>query len=290
MEKNPLRTANGGISGKDMLLAFRQSGIPFQQWCVASIKSRRDGWRITHEEYPVSAGDSDTRIDFAATKDGLHVVVAECKQSDPKYKSWVFPSASQDTFEPHIEAYMLSKESHHHESFLGATTESNKPKIYRVRTHFYEGLDASPSIFAIEAKLKEKVIEKIFNAESVENACHQVTQSLIGLLAEKWDHMIARGECGYAFYYPVIFTTADLYHVQYNPLNNEIAEDAFKQVPYVVYHYGIADPLWRYKKERCKNYFGNPEKRLPIFIVNRNHINEFFDRVSSNLTPPKATT
>jgi len=256
--------------------AFRESGIPFQQWCVAYVKERVRALKVIYEEYPLSAADKDTRVDFVAAYQDRYNLVVECKQCNPEYKAWLFPRSNKDQFAK-PEVYCVEKQAHN----PTLSELSNQAKIVRRSTNFYTHLSSYESLYPFEAKIPKKANDKNFDIESIQNAAYQASQSCIGLMKEKWDYL-TRESPGSFNYYPVIITTAELYYMKHDPLQydhfeEKLPTDKFRPVDIALYHYPVSDSLWAFHIKRAFGDKGNPHKRLPILIVNYKKIGEFFD-------------
>lgn len=263
MEKN--REQATGLSIND---AFEQSGIPFQQKCSSFIKSSIKGWRINLEEFPISVGTMDTRVDFIAeAKGGIFKIIAECKLSDQRYKTWFFPKTTKEHFPSPNWTYVVRKDSH-----TPSVPLYNRAQIRRENKIYYAGISEFQSSQCLEIKRTEKK-EKAFALEPIQNASHQLSLSCFGLMAERCRYFSENDTTGFEYFLPVIFTRAKLRYAEYDPSNEQLILND-KEVPWVIYHHGVSDQIW--KEMRDKFNGEDPNKRLSIAIVNEKNIKDFF--------------
>jgi hypothetical protein len=262
----------------DFATAFIESGIQFQQYCVSFVNEHVSHWKITNEEYPVLAGETETHVDFVMTH-GIHNVVVECKHCNPRYKAWLFPKLRKYKIEDTDGYGVLS-------------SGPDKSYITRRNVDLYSGLKSYRSLYGLAAKVP-RGDKKPFDLESIQNAAYQVAQSTWGLMKERVELNDKNGS-EYVYYYPVIFTTAKLYYLEHNPLEGDISNASFKEIPWVIYYYGVSASLWNYARTSFipNKYFKgadseegkeNPHKRLPVIIVNDQKMGEFFAKVNNNL-------
>lgn len=269
---------------EDLVAAFGESGIGFQQRCVARIKEEIQSWQIHREEYPVSIGGKETKIDFVATNEHVNLI-GECKQRDSRYKAWLFVASSKGSYsKPNV--YSVS------------SIAREKPCIVREETDLYTSLNAKSCIYALEVKKKGRGAknlmerEKHFNVENISSACDQVTRGQFALMTEEIRENNG-GPGKRSVYLSAVITTAKLYYGQYNPLSEELTTEKIEEVPWVLFRHGASDLLWKTTQDdfvanefddpQFKEWQKDPDKRVPISIVNFEHLNKFFNCLSEGV-------
>jgi hypothetical protein len=255
--------------------AFNSSGLPFQQWCSGRLKSEPWGWPVVKEEYPVSVGDHETRIDFVA-EHANNILIVECKSVNTQYKTWVFPHARHETISQTF-FYNVEKPKHDPDTRLDASEIRFKqaPPLSYLANY--------QSIHAVELKSKSRTkFDPAYNMDTIQDAGFQVGLGLFGAMKEKIKELFDKKIAGSFRFIPVIITNAELRHCTYEPDSDGMKEDNTQKCMGIVYHYGVSDSIW----QPMTHFFNgqDPNKRLSIFVVSAANLNWFFDYLNEYFT------
>ena len=269
---------------------INEQGYLFQERCheILQTAKRHTSWRVEGYNYPVSLKGQETKIDIVlqeAVDRSLPKLcaVVECKRADPEYVYWLFgaPGLPSGNAEPYLTTLEYTEDR------PGVLSEI---VAYVSRPTFL--LDAYVAQNWMEVKKRTK--GKTSTPQNIENAFVQVLTGAGGLANEQRLQSHRKRSVFKVSFIPVVITTASLYVAQYeirdvDEKTGRIAKDKVlfgpkdqgpDEEPWVLVNYGVGEALAQPEIPRDYNGVDPAElyefKQRSIFVVNSQHISEFF--------------
>jgi hypothetical protein len=191
--------------------ALNEHGFAFRQRCLEEIRQLTDtkgqGWHLVSEEYPVSAGQYETVIDFVLGsfyKQDFFFVF-ECKRALPDYISWVF----LDTLIRRDEDYRFRTTT-----VVCRQGGTAKPEAQQETCGINLPFSHGDSCRFVDTGLevyRQKQPGRQSQSKTILTACDQVLTGVTGLALERISQTRKSPEPDRWFYIPIIVTTARLF-------------------------------------------------------------------------------
>jgi hypothetical protein len=193
-------------------IALNRHGYPFQYAVLRRAKELREAERSRFifevAEFPVSAGDASTRIDFVLKhQDARIYLVCECKRANPAVANWCFARA------PYMRRGRGGDPFIHELLTLHSTSRALGPQA-TAGVMVAQTFDAAS--IGIEVRTQVKGDARGAREGAIEEAATQVMRGLNGLISfvqpreSFFGEQFRGGEIALSFI-PVVFTTATLY-------------------------------------------------------------------------------
>jgi hypothetical protein len=156
-------------------------------------------WQFIAAEFPVETASSSTRIDLILRHRRYpHLMVIECKRSNPAVANWCFAKAP------------MVRRNRSREYYFTEKLVRDKDACSSVPIHSSQEIDAYHIAFEVRQQgVKGDVAQS--GRGSIEDACTQVLRGVNGLAELFLRHTELLGNGQYVVIGPAVFTTAELF-------------------------------------------------------------------------------
>jgi hypothetical protein len=243
----------------------------------AGVREEKHGWVLEASEYPVTASNGkETRLDVVlalARERGIKIGI-ECKRANPRYKMWLFWGE-----EPAV------REGGHRRLYFEVGERNGKggkgPNRWRHRFIQLPARDFPLCHFFIESDRNGEDDSR--REDAANHAIEQATFGQSGLFQKVGAFQESDVFCAV----PVVVTTAELYHVQFDVsdiglTSGRIAPDRleYRSVPYVAVNFAGRDRLSPTGESMPYGRTGVQQDMTrwqlhTYFVVQAPHINDF---------------